>query len=451
VVTCGILGISNTQGKMNFTSDILIIIAVILLNAVFVLSEMSVASSRKARLQQRINEGDKGARTALDLIQNPNLFLATVQIGITLVGVFVGAVGGATLAEPLAVALVKIPAIAEYAEGIALGIVVVSITFFSIVLGELVPKRIALHNPERIASLLSAPMLVISKVFSPFVWLLGRITDLVLKMLGIKPGNEPPVTEEEIQLLIDQGTQAGVFEEAEQDMVEGVFSLGDQRVYSLMTPRTDIVYLDVNDTLEEIRQKVEGCDFSRFPVRQGTLDMILGIVKARDLLVRSLEGEEVKLKDLVKPAFFIPETMFASRALEIFKEKGTELLLVVDEFGGLQGLLTINDILEEIIGQIELEEPQATQRQDGSWLLDGMLEVDEFKEIFKLNVLPHEEEYETLSGFIMMSLGRVPQSADHFEWHGLRFEVIDMDGRRVDKVLVTTLPQRSLTPETQSS
>ena len=341
----------------------------------------------------------------------------------------------------------QIPALAPFAESLALGIVVVAITFVSIILGELVPKRIAMHNPEQIASVLAGPMIVISKILTPFVWLLGRITDLVLKTLGIKPGSEPSVTEEEIQLLIDQGTQAGVFEEAEHDMVEGVFSLGDQRVYSLMTPRTGVVYLDVDDSLDEIRDKIANSEFSRFPVRQGTLDVILGIVKTRDLLVRSLSGAPIRLKDLLKPAFFIPETMFASRALEIFKEKGTELLLVIDEFGGLQGLLTINDIFEEIVGQIELEEPQATQRQDGSWLLDGMLEVDEFKEIFKLTSLPHEDEYETLSGFVMVSLGRVPQTADHFEWHGLRFEIIDMDGRRVDKVLVTTLPHRSVTAE----
>lgn len=433
---------------MNIASEILIILLFILINAVFVLSEMSVASSRKARLQQRVNEGDKRANTALRLLQNPNLFLATVQIGITLVGVLVGAVGGATLSEPLGALFAQIPAIAPFADSLALGIVVVAITFVSIVLGEMVPKRIALHNPEQIASALAGPMFVVSKLLAPFVWLLGRITDFSLKLLGVKPGNEPPVTEEEIQLLIDQGTQAGVFEEAEHDMVEGVFSLGDQRVYSLMTPRPDVVWLDISDTTEEIREKIAGCEFSRFPVRQGTLDVMLGIVKARDLLVPSLSGEEIKLKDLLKPAFFIPETMFASRALEIFKEKGTEILLVIDEFGGLQGLLTINDILEEIVGQVEIDEPQATQRQDGSWLLDGMLEVDEFKEIFSLPGLPHEDEYETLSGFVMMSLGRVPQAADHFEWHGLRFEVIDMDSRRVDKVLVTTLPHRPATQET---
>jgi len=429
---------------MNISSDVFIILAIILINAVFVLSEMSVASSRKARLQQRANDGDRRAGTALKLIQNPNLFLSTVQIGITLVGVLVGAIGGLALSEPLTAVLRRVPILQESANTLAIAIVVLTIAFFTIVLGELVPKRIALHNPEQIASVLAGPMIVVSKIFAPFVWLLGRITDFILKLIGIKPGAELPVTEEEIHLLIDQGTQAGVFEEAEQDMVEGVFSLGDQRVYSLMTPRTDIIYLDINDSIEEIRRKIAESGFSRFPVRQDSLDVILGIVRARDMLVRSLGGEQIRLKDLLQPAFFIPETTLASRALEIFKEKGTELLLVIDEFGGIQGLLTINDILEEIVGQIELEGPQATQRQDGSWLLDGMLEVDEFKDIFKLNALPHEDEYETLSGFVMMSLGRVPQTADHFDWQGLRFEVIDMDGRRVDKVLVTTLPQRTV-------
>ena len=431
---------------MNITSEILIILTIILINAVFVLSEMSVASSRKARLQQRVNEGDKRANTVLHLLENPNLFLATVQIGITLVGVFVGAVGGATLSKPLGELLARVPWLANYADSVALGIVVIAITFVSIVLGELVPKRIALHNPERIASTLAAPMIVVSKLFKPFVWLLGRITDFVLKIMGVEPGTEPPVTEEEIHLLIDQGTQAGVFEESEQDMVEGVFSLSDQRVYSLMTPRPDVVWLDVDDSLEDIRQKISECNFSRFPVRQGSLDVIVGIVKARDLLMRSLNDEPIVLKDLLKPAIFVPETMFASKALEIYKEKGTDMLLVIDEFGALQGLLTINDILEEIVGAMEIEEPQATQRQDGSWLLDGMLEVDEFKEIFDLPLLPHEAEYETLSGFVMMSLGRMPQPADRFEWHGLKFEVMDMDGRRVDKVLVTTLPPRPPSP-----
>ncbi|HAV77737.1 MAG TPA: hypothetical protein DCX53_10350 [Anaerolineae bacterium] len=432
---------------MNITSEILIILGVILINGILAMSEMAVASSRKARLQQRINEGDNKAERVLSLLQEPNLFLSTVQIGITLVGVFTGAVGGATLAEPLGKALGRIPAFTDFADSLALGIVVISITFVSILLGELVPKRIAMHSPEQIASFLAGPMIGVSKLFAPPIWLLGKLSNFILNLLGIKPGNEPPVTEEEIQLLIDQGTQAGVFEEAEHDMVEGVFSLGDQRVYSLMTPRTDIIWLDIDDTAEIILEKIGLNDFSRFPVRQGTLDVILGIVKARDLLIPILGGKKINLKEILKPAFYVPETMQASRALEILKEKGTDMILIIDEFGGLQGLLTINDILEEIVGEMEIDEPQATQRQDGSWLLDGMLEVDEFKDIFEFKDLPHENEYETLSGFVMMSLGRVPQVADVFEWNSYNFEVIDMDGRRVDKVLVTTLHQKPLTQE----
>ena len=241
---------------MNITSEILIILAVILINGILAMSEMAVAASRKARLQQRENEGDKQAGRVLKLLEDPNLFLSTVQIGITLVGVFTGAIGGATLAEPLSVSLEKIPIVASIADSLALGIVVICITFFSILLGELVPKRIALHSPEQIASFFVGPMIVISKLFNPLVWLLGKLSNFTLNILGIKPGNEPPVTEEEIQLLIDQGTQAGVFEESEQDMVEGVLSLGDQRVYSLMTPRTDIVWLDIGDTMDEIRAKI---------------------------------------------------------------------------------------------------------------------------------------------------------------------------------------------------
>ena len=432
---------------MSYWNEIVVILALIALNGSLSMAEAAMMASRKARLQQLANEGDEGSRIVLDLLEDPNIFLSTVQIGITLVGVLAGAVGGATLSEALASKLATIPLLSPYSQSLAIGIVVVTITTLTIWLGELVPKRLALHNPERIARIVARPMLFVSKIFSPLVKLLGLASNLVLRLIGAKPSSEPPITEEELHVLIDQGTQAGVFEEAEQDMVEGVFSLGEQRVYSLMTPRTEIVWLDIEDTIEEIRTKIAEHEISRFPVRQDTLDVILGIVKARDLLVASLSGEPIKLKQHLKPAFYIPETMSAARALEIFKEKGTEMLLVIDEFGGLQGLLTVNDVIEEIVGEIELEEPQATQRQDGSWLLDGMLEVDEFKEIFKLPTLPHEDEYETLSGFVMLSLGRVPQTADQFEWHGLRFEVIDMDGRRVDKVLVTTLPQKPLTVE----
>jgi len=423
---------------MNIGSEILIILVLVLLNGVLSMSEAALVASRKARLQQKANEGNTSSALAIRLIEDPNTFLSAVQIGITLIGVLTGAVGGATIAEILAVTLADVPYIGPYSASIALGLVVVTITILTIWLGELVPKRLGINSPEKIAQVVAGPMLFVSKVFSPFIKLMSNATNFVLRMLGVNPSTEPPITEEELQLLIDQGTQAGVFEESEQDMVEGVFSLGDQRVYSLMTPRTEIVWLDISDTTEEILEKIANCSYSRFPVRQDSLETIVGIVKSRDLLVTSLSGKAIHLKELTKPAIFVPETMLASRALEILKEKNTELLLVVDEFGGVQGLLTINDILEEIVGEMEGQEPQATQRQDGSWLLDGMLEVDEFKEIFELNELPHENEYETLSGFVMTSLGRLPQTADHFEWNNLRFEVIDMDGRRVDKILVTS-------------
>ncbi|MBK9008342.1 MAG: HlyC/CorC family transporter [Anaerolineae bacterium] len=429
--------------EFNFTSGLIAIAVLILVNGVLAMAETALLSARKARLQNEKNKGDDRAGIALKLTENPNQFLSVIQIGITSIDLTIGALTGATLGVWIDRQLEQFPAMENYSELIGLLIGVLPVTYLSLVLGELVPKRLALRDPEEVSSFVARPMLFFSRIFSPFVRFLSFSTESVLRLLGVKINEEPPVTEEEIQLLIDQGTEAGVFEAAEHDMVEGVFSLGDQRVYSLMTPRTDIVYLDINDSLDDIRKKISESDYSRFPVRQGTLDSILGIVKARDLLVKSLSGGDIRLKDTLKPAFFIPETMFASRALEVFKEKGTQILLVIDEFGGLQGLITINDILEEIVGQMEHEEPQATQRQDGSWLLDGMLEVDEFKEIFKVQALPHEDEYETLSGFVMVSLGRVPQAADHFEWHSLRFEVIDMDGRRVDKVLVTTLPQRS--------
>ncbi|MDP1714285.1 MAG: hemolysin family protein [Anaerolineales bacterium] len=426
---------------MNIGNEILIILVLILVNAVLAMSEAALIASRKARLQQQAGEGNKSSGLALKLIEDPNIFLSTIQIGITLIGVLAGAIGGATISKSLAGALQNIPYIGIYSASIALGVVVISITILTIWLGELVPKRLGLNSPEKIAQAVAGPMLFLSRVFSPFIKLMSGATNFVLRLIGVNPSLEPPITEEELQMLISQGTQAGVFEEAEQDMVEGIFSLGDSRVYSLMTPRTELVWLDITDSIEEIRQKIADCPYSRFPVRQDSLETILGIVKSRDLLVDSLSGKEIDLKALLKPAFFIPESMFASRALELFKEKNTELLLVVDEFGGLQGLLTINDILEEIVGAMEFEEPQATLRQDGSWLLDGMLEVDEFKEIFNFNTLPHENEYETLSGFVMTSLGRVPQASDNFEWNGYRFEVMDMDSRRVDKVLVTTLPK----------
>ncbi len=401
---------------MNVGLDILIIFFLILLNGLFALSETAILASRHARLQQRANEGDANALKALNLAERPNRFLPTVQVGITLIGVLTGAVGGAVFADSLAAQMDKIPALVPYAHSASLAIVVILITFFSMLVGELVPKRLALHDAEKVASRIAGFMIFISTLFSPVVWVLEKSSDLVLRLLGVKPSEEPPVTEEELLVQLDQGTQAGVFKEAEQEMVEGVFSLSDQRVNGLMTPRNEIVWLDVNDPVEEIIRKVRESPFSRFPVAEDSLDSILGVIKAKELLLADIQtGND--LRQIVRPAIHIPETAFGSRALEMFRESQRELMLVVDEFGVVQGLVTLADILEEIVGSME-GGPQATQRKDGSWLLDGMLPTDEFKEIFNLRHLPDEEEYENSGRFCDAAVGT--HSADRrpvrMEW-----------------------------------
>lgn len=420
--------------------EILILLLLIFLSGVFSLSESSVVSARKARLQQRASDGDAGAFTALQLAENPNNFLATIRMGITLIGILMGAIGGVGISKSTASWFAEIPFLEPYAATIGIAIVVLAITFLTLIFGELVPKRLAFHSPERVAAMIAGPMSLFSRIFSPIVHVMSTATDLVLRLVGIKPNLEPPITEEELQVLIDQGTQAGVFEESEQDMVQGIFSLNDRRIFSLMTPRSEIAWLDVNDTPEEIRQKIEESPYSRFPVCEDSLDTILGIIEARDLLLESLHGTPLQLQRNLQKPVYIPETALASRVLELFKSDDAELLLVVDEFGSIQGLVTVFDIIEEIVGDIDAP-PQATQRQDGSWLLDGMLEVEDFKEIFNLRYLPDEDEYETLSGFVMLNLGRVPVETDKFEWNGLSFEVMDMDGKRVDKILVTLVPK----------
>lgn len=416
-------------------NNILFFFLLLFLNGLFTTSEAALMAARKARLRQQSKEGDSRAAHALSLAENPNQFLSTVQLGITLINILLGALGGATLADFLGERLARIPWLTAISRSLALTLVVILTTFLTIVLGELVPKRLALQKPERIASLSARPMSILGRLLAPLVWLLGKTTDGILYLLRVRPVEEPPVTEEELLVQLDQGTQAGVFAETEQDMVEGVFSLSDQRVNALMTPRNEIVWLDVNDTVTEIRRKVSESPYSRFPVCVDSLDHIVGVVRAKELLLSDLQSGE-QLRQLARPPLFIPETALAARALEMFRESKREMMLVVDEFGVVQGLITLADILEEIVGEFE-SEPQATQRQDGSWLLDGRLSNEDFKEIFHLQRLPDEEEYETLGGFVMMQLGRVPQVADSFDWGQLHFEVVDMDGHRVDKVLVT--------------
>jgi putative hemolysin len=422
--------------------QIVFIILLMFANGLFAMSEMAVVSARKVRLEQWANDGDHRAGIALELANSPTRFLSTVQVGITLISTLTGALGGATVAEELGHRLSAISLLAPYSHAISLVVVVLVITYFSLILGELVPKRLALNNPERYATALGPPMRALSVVGAPVVHLLTFSTEMVLRVLGIRPSLEPPVTEEEIKVLIEQGTQAGMIEEAEQDMVERVFRLGDRRVSALMTPRTKVVWLNIEDSPEEIQACITESIYSRFPVYQGSRDNILGVLHVKDLLTSSLQCRPMDLHSIMHHPLFVPESMRALRVLELFKQSGTPIALVIDEYGHIQGLVTLNDILEAIVGDIptvdELSEPQAVQREDGSWLLDGMLPVDEFKEIFALNKLPGEEseEFQTLGGFVMMHMERIPTAGDHFISGGLRFEVMDMDGNRVDKVLV---------------
>lgn len=428
--------------------EILLIFLLLLLNGVFAMSEIAIISSRKARLEHKAEGGDAAARAALDLANSPNRFLSTVQIGITLVGILAGALGGATLAERLAAWLGKIRGLEQYSAGLAFAIVVLLTTYFSLVIGELIPKRLGLLNPERVAIAVAKPMRFLSRLAAPAVKILSVSTDLGLRLLGASASKEPPVTEEEIKILMEQGTRVGIFEAAEQDMIEGVFRLNDRPIDSIMTPRTEIEWLDLDETNQEILQEIRQSRHTRFPVAQDNLDNVLGMLSAKDFLEKMLLGEDFKLTDLLEPPLFVPDSMSTLKTLERIKDAGVHEALVLDEYGGLLGMVTLFDILRAIVGELpgpgdELE-PQAVRREDGSWLLDGLLSIDEVKELLEVDSLPDEERigYQTLGGFVMSQLGRIPSAGQQFEWNGMRFEIVDMDGRRVDKVIVSSLPSQ---------
>jgi len=425
----------------NLPLEVLIVLLLIIANGIFALSEVAVVASRKARLQ-RAQEGDHNAQIALELAEDPSRFLSTVQIGITLVGIFAGAFGGATLATGIARYLATIPVIGVYADTISLGLVVLAITYLSLIVGELAPKRIALQNPERIASLVAKPMRRLSVLTGPVVSLLSRSTDLLLRLIGVQATEEPAVTEEEIKVMIGQGAESGVFAVAEQEMVERIFRFGDRAVSSLMTRRPDIVWLDLEDPLEKNLAILAGRVYSRLPVCRGSLDEVVGVLRAKDLLNQSVEGKPFDLMSVLQPPVFVPETLPAIKLLERLRQARTHIVLVVDEHGSVEGLVTLNDILGALIGDLpavdESDEPYAVQRDDGSWFLDGMLPVDDFKALLDIDKLPDEEtgNFQTLSGFVMMQMGRVPTVGEYFDAVDLRFEVADMDGYRIDKVLV---------------
>lgn len=423
--------------------EIIVVLLLIIANGLFSMAEMAVVSARKTRLAELADRGDDKARAALKLANSPNQFLSAVQVGITLIGILAGAFGGATLSVPIANAIAQVPLLAPYSQAIGFGLVVLLTAYLSLILGELVPKRLALNNPERIASTVSVRMHWVTSLANPFIRFLTTSTDVVLTLFGANhPSDEPLVTEEEIKVMVRQGAEAGTFEVAEQDMVERVFRLADQRVVALMTPRLDVVWLDLNDPAEVNRQKMMESRHSRFPVCQDNLDTVLGVVHVTDLLARSLAGEPFDLTTMLRQPLYIPEGTHALKVLELFKQSSTHIALVVDEYGVLQGVVTLNDVMEVIIGDVPFadrpHESPAVQRDDGSWLLDGMLPIDKLKEIFELEGLPGEERgnYQTLGGFIVTQLGRIPTATDHFDWENVRFEVVDMDGNRVDKVLV---------------
>lgn len=430
-------------------TDILIIVLLILANGFFSMAEFAIVSAKTARLQKRALAGDAGAAAALELAGDPTQFLSTVQIGITVIGILAGAFGGATLAGPLAEIFADIPLIAPYSGPLAVATVVAAITYLTLVVGELVPKRVAMSNAERIASRVARPMQLLSTAVTPLVRLLSISTEAVLRVLGVRKPAGPEVTEEDIRGLIGQATREGIFHEAEQDMVESVFRLGDRRVSVLMTPRPEIVAVDVEDPDAENWQKMIESGHVYFPVYREHLDNLLGIVSVRDLWVRMISGETPEISKALTPALFVPESAPALSVLDEFKTSGARLALVTDEYGSIQGLITIHDIMASIVGGIPSAghppESAAIHREDGSWLLDGMLPIDEFHDLIDAGTLPGEGRgyYQTLGGFVMMYLERTPNAGDRFVWDKLRFEVLDMDGYRVDKVLVTPVPGRT--------
>jgi putative hemolysin len=425
--------------------EVVFIFILLIANGLFSMSEMAVVSSRKARLQRRAGEGDKGAQAALELAGNPGHFLSTVQIGISTVGILAGAFGGATISEKIAPALARISALAPYAEKISFGLVVLAITYLSLVVGELIPKRLALHSPEKIAAAVAAPMKRLSALASPLVSLLEGSTNGLLRIIGLRESEEPPVTEDEIKVLIEQGIRAGVFQEAERDLIERTFQLGDWTVNELMVPRPDIVFLDLDAPPASIKKVISDHRLSRYPVIQGSPDKVVGVVRSKDLLARELSERLFDLKAALAPALFFPDSMPAFKAIEMFKSSRRHMALVIDEHGGIEGLVTVNDILDALVGDIpsmdEREEQPVIRREDGSYLLDGALPIDELKRTLRLKRLPGEERgtFQTLGGYLMSRLGRVPAASDYVEVGGWRLEVMDMDRRRVDKVLAALI------------
>jgi len=428
---------------LSIETEIIIVLMLVIVNGIFAMTEMAMVSSRKTRLQNRADKGDTGAQKALDALKDPNRFLSSIQIGITLVGILAGVFGGATVAKNLGVWLSGFSAVGHYGPAIGIGTVVVGITYLSLVLGELVPKRLALNNAEAIASFMAVPMSLLTRLAAPIIFLLSLSTNAILTILRVRHEQELSHTEDEIKILIEESTQAGVFEKSEQDLVNRALSLGDRNVNDLMTPRPDIVSIDIEDKPEEMWEKITTSGHSQFPVYSQDPDNILGIVSIKDVCAQSVGAKEQDLQSILMQPLFVPESLQALKVLELFKQSRTHVALVVDEYGTVQGIVTLHDILEAMVGDLpsaaSAADSSIVHRQDGSWLIDGLLSIDKFKEVFHIDAMPQEDMglYHTIAGFMLFHFNKIPSTGDHFEWVGLQFEVVDMDGNRIDKVLVT--------------
>jgi putative hemolysin len=427
--------------------NILIILVLFFFNAIFAMYEIAMVAARETRLEQRVDEGSQGAKDALFLLADPNQqYLSTVQIMITLIDTLAGGIGGALLARPLAELLNNVAWMAPYADTVALIVVVVIITYFSIVLGELIPKRLAVSKPENVVTSLSPFIRFLTKVFRPLTKLLSSSTNIGLKIFRINTDMGPTITEDEIKNYIEQGRDIGLIEESEREMVSGIFRLGDRRVEALMTPRLEMAWIDINDPMEKIWQHLLATPHSRIPVADGDLDNILGYIQIRELIGTTNQDPNLDLREFVKEPIFLPENMAALKALDNFQTSGVHLAIVVDEFGGITGMVTDYDILEAIVGEIPEDGSDtdylAFQREDGSWLFDGLIVIDQLREILDISAIPGEEKgmFQTLSGFVMSQLGRIPKTGAKFIFENYTFEVVDMDGRRVDRVLVSQNP-----------
>ncbi|MDX2110011.1 MAG: hemolysin family protein [Verrucomicrobiota bacterium] len=427
-------------------------------NALFALAEIAIVSSRKTRLQHLADEGHHGARLALELANNPARFLSTVQVGITLVGVMAGAIAGASLARAIEPWIDSIPLFAGRGESISVGLMVALVTFLSVVLGELVPKRIALSNPERMATLLAAPMRALSRIATPIVVLLEASSNLLMRFFPLAKEQASTVSEEEMRVMLTEGENAGVFHPQERAMLESVFDLDEQTAGDLMTPRGQVIWLDVHETDEENWRVIVNSNHSHLPVCRGRLDEVLGVVSVKSLWANLALTGQVRLKDMITPALFVPTTMPARTLIEEVRKARKHVAIVLDEFGGVEGLVTLHDLLEAIVGRLPEKErklePTARLREDGSWMVDAQMDIDAFKTALSIErELPGEEEkeFQTVAGFLLQELGCIPQEGDTVTWMDYHFEIVDMDRQRIDKVQVKKITTNGDAPVVEQS